>query len=94
MAGLAGVDTNAYNLAYKDPLIWGSDYWSFPTNQTWNPNWLGRIHRGTPWQTIYLKSSDLLSETQFNGANVGTKHLDVLDRSLQCGRSTENQPCE
>jgi hypothetical protein len=23
--------------------------------------WLGRVHRGTPWQTIYLKSQDFLS---------------------------------
>ncbi len=62
MAGLAGVDTNAYNLAFKDPLVWGSDYWNFPTNQTWNPNWLGNVHRGTPWQTIYLKSTNILAE--------------------------------
>ncbi len=51
---------NAYNLIYKDPLVWGSDYWDFPTGQAWNLNWLGRVHRGTPWQTIYLKAHDVL----------------------------------
>jgi len=56
------VDTNQYNLAYKDPLVWGSDYWNFPANQTWNPNWLGQVHRGTPWQTIYLKATNVLDE--------------------------------
>jgi len=30
--------------------------WDFPTNKRPNVGWLGRVHRGTPWQTIYLKS--------------------------------------
>jgi hypothetical protein len=34
----------------------GSDSWDFPTNQPLGTSWLGRVHRGTPWQTIYLKS--------------------------------------
>mgnify|MGYP001548139207 CR=1 FL=1 len=51
---------NPYNLTYKDPLVWGSDYWDFPTGQSWNLNWLGRVHRGTPWQTIYLKAHNVL----------------------------------
>jgi hypothetical protein len=33
-----------------------SDLWEFPTNKFPNIGWLGRVHRGTPWQTIYLKS--------------------------------------
>jgi hypothetical protein len=53
-------------LTYKDPVALGlnaleqvgrSDYWDFPTNKFPNPGWLGRVHRGTPWQTVYLKSS-------------------------------------
>ena len=58
----AGTDTGlntAYDLAYKDPFISRSDDWAFPTNaQTKLPNigHLGRVHRGTPWQTVYLKS--------------------------------------
>jgi hypothetical protein len=60
LAGLSGVDTNAYNLTYKDPQIWSSDYWDFPTYQYPTVGWIGRVHRGTPWQTIYLKDVDLL----------------------------------
>jgi len=52
-------------------LVRGSDYWNFPTNESSFGDWLGQIHRGTPWQTIYLKASDILGEIQ-NGANVGT----------------------
>jgi len=47
----------AYDLAIKDPLIANSDDWDFPTNKFPNIGWLGRVHRGTPWQTVYLKSS-------------------------------------
>jgi hypothetical protein len=45
-----------FNLAVKDPLIVHSDDWDFPTNKFPNIGWLGRVHRGTPWQTVYLKS--------------------------------------
>jgi hypothetical protein len=30
--------------------------WQFPTNLFPGVGWLGRVHRGTPWQTVYLKS--------------------------------------
>jgi hypothetical protein len=45
-----------YNLAVKDPLIYSSDNWDFPTNKLPTVGWLGRVHRGTPWQTVDLKS--------------------------------------
>ena len=54
-------DTNAYNLAERDPLVTLSDKWDFPTNRFPNVGWLGRVHRGTPWQTVYLKASDILA---------------------------------
>lgn len=54
------VDENPYNLAYKDPLVWNPNDWNFPTNETLNASWLGQVHRGTPWQTIYLKSTNIL----------------------------------
>ena len=44
------------DLSIKDPGVRRSDDWDFPTNKFPNVGWLGRIHRGTPWQTIYLKS--------------------------------------
>lgn len=43
----------------KDPLITRSDDWQFPTNALPTVGWLGRIHRGTPWQTVYLKASNI-----------------------------------
>jgi hypothetical protein len=63
MMELANVDKNAYNLALQDPLVWGSDNWDFPTNQYPTVGWLGRVHRGTPWQTVYLKSSAIDANT-------------------------------
>ncbi|MDR3457815.1 MAG: pilus assembly PilX N-terminal domain-containing protein [Verrucomicrobiae bacterium] len=65
MNGVVGVlrddyGNASYNLAYRDPLVWGSDNWDFPTNRYPTVGWLGRVHRGTPWQTVYLKSTNLL----------------------------------
>jgi hypothetical protein len=57
----SNVDPNPYNSALKDPLVSSSDDWNFPAGQPLNPNWIGQVHRGTPWQTIYLKSSDILA---------------------------------
>jgi hypothetical protein len=54
-------DPNAYNLAERDPLVYSPDDWNFSTGQPLNSSWLGQVHRGTPWQTIYLKSSDILA---------------------------------
>jgi hypothetical protein len=44
--------------AIKDPLVARSDDWDFTTNKFPNIGWLGRVHRGTPWQTINLKSTN------------------------------------
>ena len=60
LAGVPGTDGNLFNLAYKDPLMVSPDRWDFPTNQYPTPGWLGRVHRGTPWQTVYLKSTNIL----------------------------------
>lgn len=46
-----------YENAVKDPLITASDQWSFPVNPFGDLKWLGQVHRGTPWQTLYLKST-------------------------------------
>ena len=73
MAALgSGVDPNEYNHAYRDPLVWGSDYWDFPTGKLPTIGWLGRVHRGTPWQTVYLKASDVLTELNATADNIGT----------------------
>ena len=60
LAGIPGADNNPYNMAYKDPLVWGSDNWNFPNNFYPSVGWLGRVHRGTPWQSVYLKATNML----------------------------------
>jgi hypothetical protein len=52
---------------YETPVAWWDDFatlpklirirpddFSFPENRDLNLEWLSRIHRGTPWETIYL----------------------------------------
>jgi hypothetical protein len=63
-AGTDQVDQNKQNLAYKDPLVSSSDNWDFPSYKLPNVGWLGRVHRGTPWQTVYLKSTNILDLVQ------------------------------
>ena len=60
MAALSNVDTNAFNLAYKDSITWDPDNWDFPTNLYPSVGWIGRVHRGSPWQTVDLKSTNIL----------------------------------
>ncbi len=43
------------NLFLKDPMVRRSDDWRFPTNGYPSLEWLGAVHRGTPWQTLFLK---------------------------------------
>ena len=70
------------SLTYKDPVadvaaannmdnVGHSDDWDFPTNKLPNVGWLGRVHRGTPWQTVYLKpgSIDLPTWQAWTGDN-------------------------
>jgi hypothetical protein len=40
----------------RDPGLLYPELWDFPTGPIPNIGWLGRVHRGTPWQSIYLKS--------------------------------------
>jgi hypothetical protein len=58
------LDPNAYNMAERDPLVSQPDNWIFPTNKFPTVGWLGRVHRGTPWQTVYLKATNLLNQIQ------------------------------
>jgi len=71
----ANYNTNKYDLAFRDPLAWNSDRWDFPTNKYPTAGWLGRVHRGTPWQTVFLKAANILHETTTVGTstyNIGT----------------------
>jgi hypothetical protein len=46
------------NVLFIDPQVTSANAWQFPTNLFPSVGWLGRVHRGTPWQTIYLKSDN------------------------------------
>ena len=58
---IATLDTNRFHLTERDPLVTQSDNWDFPAGKLPSIGWLGRVHRGTPWQTVYLKSTDILT---------------------------------
>jgi hypothetical protein len=49
-------DPGPFDPSLKDPLVGRSDDWTFPENEPVSAAMLGRVHRGTPWQTFYLKS--------------------------------------
>jgi hypothetical protein len=53
---LSPSDPAAYDRSVKDPGLWQSDQWDLPVGEPLSLFWLGRVHRGTPWQTVYLKS--------------------------------------
>ncbi len=47
------------HISLKDPGIFSEQSWMFPHKDTGGIEtlgWLGLVHRGTPWQTVYLKS--------------------------------------
>jgi len=50
----------------RDPGLIHPEYWDFPTSLFANVGWLGRVHRGTPWQSIYLKSRAPASASVWN----------------------------
>ena len=71
--GTTTPDNNAFNISYKDPLVWESDNWDFPTNKFSNVGMLGRVHRGTPWQTVYLKATNVLNLATVTGSGSGAR---------------------
>jgi hypothetical protein len=60
-AGEEGGDPTGTDPVFIDPLIASSDDWNFPDHKLPNVGWIGRVHRGTPWQTVYLKSTSRVS---------------------------------
>ncbi|MCS7090412.1 MAG: hypothetical protein RMN51_08920 [Verrucomicrobiota bacterium] len=59
---LESTDPRAFDMAIKDPGVRASDDWAFPTNLFPNVGWMGRVHRGTPWQTVYLKATHVAAD--------------------------------
>jgi len=88
--GRSNPDIGAFDLAAKDPQITRPDYWDFPTNRFPNPGWLGRVHRGTPWQTVFLKSTNvvqsapagLLGWQKWTGNQVYNTNYGQISRSV------------
>ena len=72
------------DLGVKDPLVTRSDDWDFPTNKFANVGWLGRVHRGTPWQTIYLKSPMVAPQTwqKWTGGQLRVRNVGQISTSL------------
>jgi hypothetical protein len=88
------VDPNFYNPAERDPLVYSSDNWDFPTNKFPTVGWLGRVHRGTPWQTVYLKASDILGETNASGNNIGTTNWMTWTGNLNTNDAVNAAPVQ
>ncbi|MEP6664522.1 MAG: hypothetical protein ABJC04_12755, partial [Verrucomicrobiota bacterium] len=55
-AGITEENDFAYDYRLKDARVRWSDDWNFPSAPFPNIGFLGKVHRGTPWQTIYLKA--------------------------------------
>ena len=47
----------ATDMLFKDPQVGvgSASAWQFPSNKYPSIGWLGRVHRGTPWQTVYFQ---------------------------------------
>jgi hypothetical protein len=82
-----GGDPDAFNLAVKDPAVRQADDWQFPTNKLPNIGWLGRVHRGTPWQTVYLKSADASLNTWTNWTGNDSFYLYQTNLVMDASRS-------
>ena len=79
----------AYDQRLKDAGVFNSDQWNFPQRKFANLGWIGRVHRGTPWQTFYLKSDSPNPTNWFFWARSADTHptndwrlVDVLSTAL------------
>ncbi len=66
------------NYQIKDSLVGQSDDWDFPTNSLPGIGWLGRVHRGTPWQTVYMKPYNFNTNEWQNWINDNTIYTNVI----------------
>ena len=71
----AASSISPYNLAAKDPGVYSPNDWVFYTNKFPTVGFIGRVHRGTPWQTIYMKS-DLVNLVEWSKWTGNTNVLD------------------
>ena len=59
LLGTPSRTVDKHSVQAKDPGVTTSDKWDFSTNKFASLGMLGRVHRGTPWQTLYLKAGDI-----------------------------------
>ncbi|HEY3760951.1 MAG TPA: hypothetical protein VGN23_04325 [Verrucomicrobiae bacterium] len=91
-ATLPAIDVLAHSLEERDPGMYGPDDWDFPTNKLPNVGWIGRVHRGTPWQTVYMKSTDMMGKSyQLGGGNAQTPGINVWAQWTGDQEATYNQ---
>ncbi len=78
-------DPNSFDYRLRDPRVDSSESWNFPSAKNLSIDWLGRVHRGTPWQTVYLKAA-----RDFGGYNTGFPL--TSDEWFFYANSTQNHP--
>jgi hypothetical protein len=63
------------DMSIKDAQVRRPDHWNFPTNGYPSLDWLGKVHRGTPWQTLFLKATntDLMTWQLWSGVTNATE---------------------
>lgn len=66
----------------RDPMVRSPDDWEFPTNRLPNLGAIGSIHRGTPWQTIFLKSASPLPGPQMEAKWITHMGTDVFKQTV------------
>jgi hypothetical protein len=79
--------TAAYNPEVQDPGVSQADDYEFSRQTMPSIGWMGRVHRGSPWQTVYLKSGvspmrvwvDHAGETRVNAFSHPTNDWRILD---------------
>jgi len=79
--------TAAYNPALQDPGVSQADDYEFSREAMSSIGSMGRVHRGTPWQTVYLKSGvslmrdwvDHAGETRVNAYSHPTNDWRIID---------------
>ncbi len=73
-----------FDTTVKDPLIRALDYWDFPTSLGQDLAGLGQVHRGTPWQTVYLKAGNpvLTNWIRWTGNNILVTNSGQLPNNL------------
>ena len=74
-------DPNAYNHTLKDPLVRSASNWDFPEGEPLSLAMLRRVHRGTPWQTIYLKSGTVTNALDWQRWT-GNRNLSDAEQTL------------